>query len=105
MLNSATSKNSSSDCASEKEQIEKVVEALKPFIELRAENISSDQQVPDPSIYLVHEAKDVAAEPVQRSVRGFSGASCRTVEYAADLNPEASSICVGAVIGPVPAAY
>ena len=70
-----------------KEQIEKVVEALKPFIELDSENFAADQRVTDPSIYLVHEAKEVSAEPIQRAAEAAPEPVVESA-HVADLVPE-----------------
>ncbi len=71
-----------------KERIEKVVEALKPFVELYSGNAVSNQPVSDPSMYLVHEAKDVVSEPVQRAIEPTPEPVIEPVEYAANVAAE-----------------
>ena len=71
-----------------KEQIEKVVEALKPFVELYSENAVANQPVSDPSLYLIHESKEVAAEPVHRASEPSPEPVLAAVEYSTTLAPE-----------------
>ncbi len=71
-----------------KEQIEKVVEALRPLVELYSGNTVADQPVPDASLYLLHESKEVAAEPVQRVSESSPEAVLEPVEYSTTLAAE-----------------
>lgn len=71
-----------------KEQIEKVVEALKPFVELQSGSTGADQQASDPSVYLVHEAKDVPSEPIHPASEPTPEPVLEPVEYAVAATPE-----------------
>lgn len=71
-----------------KEQIEKVVEALKPFIDLHGESIVADQQISDPSIYLVHESSNVTPEPIQHIAEPSPEPVFEPIEYTAEVTPE-----------------
>jgi hypothetical protein len=71
-----------------KEKIEKVVEALKPLMELYATGAVADQMASDPSLYLIHESKEAVPEPVQRATQPSPEPVLEQVEYSAIATPE-----------------
>jgi hypothetical protein len=71
-----------------KEKIEKVVEALKPLIELYATGAVEDKAASDPSLYLIHESKDAVPEPVQRASQPSPEPVLEQVEYSATATSE-----------------
>ncbi|MFZ0745166.1 MAG: hypothetical protein WAM85_12225 [Terracidiphilus sp.] len=71
-----------------KEQIETVVAALKPFVDLHAENVAADFQTSDSSIYMIHENAEASHEPIQNVVEPTPEPIVEPVEYTAELSPE-----------------
>lgn len=71
-----------------KEKIEKVVEALKPLVELYATDPGTEKLVSDPSLYLIHESRNAVPEPVQRASEPSPEPVLEQVEYSAIATPE-----------------
>ena len=71
-----------------KEKIEKVVEALKPLVELYATDSVAEKLVSDPSLYLIHESRNAVPEPVQHASEPSPEPVLEPVEYSASATPE-----------------
>lgn len=73
---------------SKKEQIERVVEALRPLLEAKGESDSAGHPIADPSLFLVDEAKEVAHDPVALVAEKASEPVVEPVELAAEMTAE-----------------
>lgn len=71
-----------------KEQIERVVEALRPLLEAQGESNSASQAIADPSLFLVEEAKEVAHDPVAVAAEKGPEPVVEPVELAAEMSAE-----------------